>query len=86
MESAVAVCDSLPTRSFTLQNRAVCDSLEKGEHPDEILQMIQKFKIAVWTGNLRDLAIIAVSRNLDDLVVMAEIPVVAFDKRVEDVG
>ena len=98
MESAVAAGDPLPTLFFAQQNQAICDFLKRGIHPDKIYQMIQKFKIAVWTGNFCDLAIMAVSHDLSDLAIMAEIPIdkvevdskhmsmKRFDKSIDNIG
>ncbi|KAH6865679.1 hypothetical protein BKA58DRAFT_471627 [Alternaria rosae] len=85
MEPVMAAGDPLPPLFFSQQNQAISDFLRRGIHPDEFLQMIQNFKIAVWTGNFRDLATMAVSGNFNGLAIMAEIPTEVLDKRIEDV-
>ncbi|OWY45774.1 hypothetical protein AALT_g10318 [Alternaria alternata] len=85
MEPAMAAGDPLPTLFFAQQNQAISDFVKKGIHPDTILQMVQKFKIAVWNDNFSDLAIMAVSHDLSDLAIMAEIPMEELDNRIKNV-
>lgn len=49
-----------PPPSIAQQNQAMFDLLKRGTDPDRVLHYVENFKTMVSSGNLRDLAILAV--------------------------